>query len=206
MRSAVWWVGVCLLAVTGAIGPSAYAEGEGLQARSANNTTPWPQWQLRLQTLTPTATQAAQFNFDEGVPRLGAARITGDRYFSWGRIGDGGGLRASGGVLLGATDQALAAPLASGSGGAVMATAATTWTSSLRDNASDSVNATPYLGMGYTTWWARHGLSIAADLGVLSNRSFRLGKSNVDSTEGSLRADHETWLSPVLQVQLSYAF
>jgi hypothetical protein len=26
----------------------------------------------------------------------------------------------------------------------------------------------PYLGMGYTAWWARSGLSLSADLGLLA--------------------------------------
>lgn len=208
MRSAVvWWVGVCLFALIGTMNPIAHAEGTGLQAHDSGASTPWPQWQLRLQTIRTSAALASQFNFADGLPRLGAARLTGDRYFGWGRLGDGGGLRASGGVFLGATEQALVAPLATGNSQTVIASSnGTTWSPSLRDQGAETLSASPYLGMGYTTWWARHGLSIAADLGILSNRSFRLSRPGLDISEGALHADHETWLSPVLQVQLSYAF
>jgi hypothetical protein len=66
----------------------------------------------------------------------------------------------------------------------------------------------PYLGLGYSAWWARTGVGVSADLGLAAQRpgqAVRFGRvfSGTDSLDGMLRAMQ---IAPMLQVNLSYAF
>jgi hypothetical protein len=169
--------------------------GDGLQI--APDSLAWPQWQARLSVVSqPLLTTGAP---EAGV-RLGAISLMGDRYFDVGRIGDGGGLRASGALLFGAPSQALAAP--SGYGHAGLLTRPSI--SSMGGAEPAELGATPYFGMGYSAWWAKAGLGLSADLGLLAQktRGLRLGRSPDGADEGW----RSMQLAPVLQVNLSYAF
>ena len=170
--------------------------GEGLQI--ANDSPAWPQWQARL-AVVQQPLNAGQM---DSPLRLGAARLMGDRYLGLAKLGDGGGLRASGALLLGSPALAMGASSGSFTGSAVQARS-----NIGPGNALDApdVGATPYLGMGYSAWWARSGLGVSADLGLLAQRTGRgvkLGR-NLDGSEDGLRG---LQLAPVLQVNLSYAF
>jgi hypothetical protein len=187
------WSAWLLLAPLGAIA----AGGNGLTLSPEGDA--WPRWQARLsvvsQPIGSSALSGANLQF-------GAARLAGDRYFDVGRVGDGGGLRATSALLMGSTRLAMGAPSAYGQ-------AALQWQpSALLSNAGgDGVNelgATPYVGLGYSAWWSRTGLGLSADLGLLAHRgspSLRLAAG-----DGADSAQRPFQLQPVFQVNLSYSF
>lgn len=184
----------CLL-----IGLSALPAGVGAQEdvlRLVQGQDPWPQWQARLSVLAPPL--ATTTSLGNQLP-LGAARLAGDVYFDWARLGQSGGLRATSALLLGPRAQAMAAP-SPWSGGALRSGA---WSGmSSHGDADPGLNAAAYLGLGYSAWWTRSNLGLSADLGLIAQRpGLRLGRSEALDT---------VWrgvqMSPVLQVNLSYAF
>jgi hypothetical protein len=164
--------------------------------RLAQGQDPWPQWQARLSVVAPPL--AAPTSLGDHL-QLGAARLAGDHYFDWARLGQAGGLRTTSALLLGPRAQAMAAPSA-WSGGAMRSGA---WSGLGGNGDADSgLNAAAYLGLGYSAWWARSNLGLSADLGLIAQRpSLRLGRSEaLDSVWRGVQ------MSPVLQVNLSYAF
>ena len=172
-----------------AMGCGAATAGEGLHPEDH-----WPQWQLRISTVSQpigwsTSLEGARLG-------LGAASVSGDRYLGFGQVGDGGGLRATGALLFGPPSLALGAPGPTG-GESVLARPSLLPTPGT--NALDRA-PTPYLGMGYTAWWARSGLSLSADLGLLAQ-----GLHPATGPQGSDLLDRMQ-LTPVMQVQLSYRF
>ncbi|GAA0768097.1 hypothetical protein LRH25_04040 [Ideonella azotifigens] len=195
-------MGAATLAASAASAASAATVGDGL--RLNGDSAAWPQWQTRLsigaQPLGPAP------NMLDSRLSLGAS-LAGDRYFDIGRIGDGGGLRATGALLFGSPSVALGAPGAYGSGSLLMSRATFGGSSQASESALDTT-ATPYLGMGYTAWWARSGLGLSADLGLLATRnaggSRRLLSGNPNSGLDDPSRPYQ--LAPVLQVQLSYSF
>lgn len=175
-------------------------EGQGLVLKSDGSS--WSIWQARLAVVTPTPLSASAW----GAPvSTGAIRLSGDRYFNVWQLGDGGGLRATGALLLGQRSLALNAPLSLGP-------AAWSWSPSQSLAGADAdagLTATPYVGLGYSAWWARWGLGVSADLGLVAQRSsgsgqvrWLTGGDNADAA-GGLRA---LQVAPVLQLHLSYAF
>ena len=73
---------------------------------------------------------------------------------------------------------------------------------------SEAATAMPYLVLGYSAWWARAGLGVSADLGVAAQRpaqAVRFGRvmSGTERLDDMIRAMQ---ISPMLQVNLSYAF
>lgn len=161
--------------------------GDGLRL-AASDSESWSPWQARLAVVsTPLGSTALH----GGPLQLGAARIAGDRYFNVGRIGDGGGLRATSALLLGAPSLALGAPAA--------------LSSSIARGPGDGgdLGASTYIGLGYSAWWARSGLGVSADLGLLAQRPGQLFRLGTDSLDGTVRA---LQLSPVVQLNLSYSF
>lgn len=193
---------MCAAMLAASAASAATTVGDGL--RLNGDTAAWPQWQTRLsigaQPLGPAP------NMLDSRLSLGAS-LAGDRYFNIGRIGDGGGLRATGALLFGSPSVALGAPSAYGSGSLLMSRATLGAGSQASDSALDTT-ATPYLGMGYTAWWARSGLGLSADLGLLATRnaggSRRLLSGNPNSGLDDPSRPYQ--LAPVLQVQLSYSF
>lgn len=183
------------LSLLSALSAPAQAAGDGLQLTAGSD--PWPQWQARLSVVAqPVAASTGLGN----QLQIGAARLAGDHYFAWGRLGETGGLRATSALLLGPSAQAMAAP-SPWNGGALRSSS---WNSNLATPETDTYAASAYLGLGYSAWWARSGLGLSADLGLVAQRTpsaLRLGRSDtVDS------AWHGLQMSPVFQVNLSYAF
>jgi hypothetical protein len=84
---------LCIAAAPGL----AAATGEGLKI-DADMGDDWSPWQARL-ALGPPARPL--FGSAIGMSPNGNALLAGDRYLGWGRVGDGGGLRATGALLLG---------------------------------------------------------------------------------------------------------
>ena len=178
-----------------AVSASAQSGGDGLQLNAGND--PWPQWQARLSVVAQPV--AASTGLGSQL-QIGAARLAGDHYFAWGRWADAGGLRATSALLLGPSAMAMAAP-SPWTGGALRSGA---WSGNLASVEADAFAASAYLGLGYSAWWARSGLGLSADLGLVAQRApsaLRLGRS--DNLES---AWHGVQLSPIFQVNLSYAF
>ena len=78
--------------------------GDGLRV-STDNGDNWSPWQARLALAAPALPVLGNAS-----PSTTNALLAGDRYFGWGRLGDGGGLRATGALLLGPGALGLAAP------------------------------------------------------------------------------------------------
>jgi hypothetical protein len=166
--------------------PNGLPAGEGLQI-SADSQDAWSPWQARLSYTAPVLPLWGQ-------PASSGLMLAGDRYFRWGRLGDAGGLRATGGVLLGSNS-------APGHGAA----SDLFWRAAAPPQESDAM---PYLGLGYSAWWAKSSLGLSADLGLAAQRpgqAVRFGRvvSGSDSLDGMLRAMQ---IAPMFQVNLSYAF
>ena len=179
--------------------PVAGPVGDGLKINT-DSSEDWSSWQTRLATTAPALPLWSSW----GASQPSNMMLAGDRYFGWGRLGDAGGVRATGALLLGAGS---IAPSTSpggihGSDGFWRGVGAT----GLAEQ--DSSGAIPYLGLGYSAWWARTGLGVSADLGLAAQRpgqAVRFGRalSGNEGFEDVLRAMQ---IAPMLQVNLSYAF
>ena len=141
-------ISVCLAVLAALSSAQAAPTGDGLQLTEPTGWTSW-QTHLSIVTVSPTVPDSLV-----PTPMLGAARVSSDLFFDVGRLGDGGGLRATGALLLGSRSLALGAGSTS-----------TLWRSvGLPDNPADTA-ATPYVGVGYSAWWTRAGVGLSA--GVL---------------------------------------
>lgn len=206
---------VALLSATPLAGAQ---DGSGLRGDSS-----WPRWQTRIEVqesprsdLTlPTARAGNAWN----DPNFGSSRrglsLFGDYYLlQQGKTSVGsysGGLRATGGLLVGAWGtpwvgvSADPAALQAGYGSSrrslsLLHTAA----GALPDEATDSL---PYLGVGYTGLQSLRGTGggwgFSADLGVMGLKPRSAVRLGAQSSPESTR---DLQLSPVLQVGVSYAF
>lgn len=202
-----------LLALTltlnlGVPGGMAFAtDGNGLQLNTA------PRWQARLQlsSLDSSANSLEAQRFSGS--RLLSANLLGDYYLtSSGLGGIRGGLRATGGMLLGPMSLSQAsAGLALGGSAFQLGQNVAVGQRSLSllsppSDASDPNASLSYLGIGYTGQTLRGGFSFSADLGLVSNTSIaglRLGRSNAAGMEDVLR---DLRYKPVLQLGLSYSY
>ena len=174
----------------------AVANGDGLKL--AADSEAWSRWQTRLTVVGQPPSGAGALIGNSW--QFGAMRLSGDRYFDVGRVGDGGGLRATSALLLGSRRLALGAP--SSYGNAPLQWRPSAMLSSVSDAGTD-ISATPYIGLGYSAWWTRAGIGLSADLGLMTQRpALRLG-SGSDGLDSSLRT---LPLSPVFQANLSYSF
>lgn len=157
--------------------------GEGLRL---NDPLPeGPSWQTRLAALPAPLLLPGEAM---AGATLGGLRLNADRYFGVGRLGDGGGLRATSGLWLGSR-------LALGTANPLPG-----------HNAPDTDwSALPYLGVGYSGAWQRSGLGLSADLGLLAQRPAS-GLRALGAGSGLENTVRAMQLSPVFQMQLSYAF
>ncbi len=180
------------------------AMADGLQINEA------PRWQARLQL---GSIDSSTVGWTEGrrysSSRLLSANLLGDYYLTGSGLDNvRGGLRATGGMLMG--------PLSlSGSGLALGAS-----NFQLGQNlaigrrnllipgvdASDPGASMSYLGIGYSGQSLHGGWGFSADLGLLNKASaggLRLGTSNMSGMEDVLR---DMRYKPVLQLGLSYSY
>lgn len=177
---------------------SGTASAEGLRLPSPDAR----RWQARIELTRLSPSDGA------GSARLLSANLLGDYYLTGSLLGEKltGGLRATGGLLLGSSSTALAPPsLPLGSrslsvgqhnvgllGGSLPVSA---------DPGSVS-----YLGIGYTGLSLRGGWGFSADLGLLRFNhisELRLGRSTLqgaDEVLGDMR------FRPTLQLGLSYSY
>jgi hypothetical protein len=146
----------------------------------------WPQWQARLAVSEQPIGWSASLL--EGRLPAKMATLAGDRYFDIGRLGDAGGLRATGALTLGTGR----------------------WSPGSLNRTADSTDlvASPYLGMGYSAWWARSSLGLSADLGLLGQHHAASGLAERwPAGLGSLSdATRSLQWAPVMKVHLAYTF
>lgn len=169
-----------------------------------------PSWQARLQlsTLEPAPVGSYEARSYSG-PRLLSASLLGDYYLTGSGLGGvQGGLRATGGVMLGSLSHS-SAGLALGA-----ASGAQTWSVGQRSvglhapagDASDPYGSMSYLGIGYTGQSLQGGWGFSADLGLINGSAtsgLRLGTSRSQGMEDLLR---DMRYRPVLQLGLSYSY
>lgn len=193
------WLGMCLLMAAGAT----LAGENGLQLRSTSASDDgWSRIQGRLTLGVHGATlYTAPTIFDSSPTRLHSLSLLGDYYLTR-PLGSGGGLRATGGVLLGPRNLLWGGLPAQGAfqigrrsdlGGA---------------SPSDDDNSTvPYFGIGYTGLSLRGGWGLAVDFGLvaLNSRSAGLFGNALGSGPG-LDGMRDLRLSPILQLGVSYSF
>jgi hypothetical protein len=145
----------------------------------------------------------------QGTTRLQGVQMLGDYYFAFAdnaasSAAAPSGLRATSGLLLRGASGGLVLPgrqagvLSVGRGNA-----------GLVDVGSDGLNqATPYVGIGYSTSFAQNRWSVSADLGLVSRASvqgLRLGRADgIGQSLDSFLRDPQ--MSPMLQLGLSYSF
>jgi hypothetical protein len=122
-----------------------------------------------------------------GLPTVSqqTLRLMGDYQFSTFRLGDTGGLRLTGGLLI----NLRASSNVNGSG-----------------STSDSAAALPYAGIGYASGDSRGAWGFSADLGLAAQG---LGPARLDRLlggAGNLGVDGQARLLPVLRLGMSVAF
>lgn len=167
------------------------AEGLAVAATDA----PWPRWQLRLSVqdnppsrwipgegldLSPPLRAALLGDYDLGTFGLAMPGLTGR-------------FRATSGLLLGLRGAGAGAGMGS------------TWAAIVTDGATP---AAPYLGLGYTGWLAKTGLSFSADLGLTAEYpggSWRTGRA-LFGNQGADAAFRELRLQPRLQLGMQYKY
>jgi len=164
-------------------------------------------WQARLELGSPDADKA----YSGSASRLLSAQLMGDYFLTGSGLGGvQGGLRATGGMLLGPR-----AMSQHGLGSAMSGNSARlgqNWSISQRSlvssspglDAGDPTTTMSYLGLGYTGQSLRGGWGFSADLGLLSNSTgLRLGNSRGPGLDELLR---DLRFQPVLQLGLSYSY
>ncbi|HEY8879495.1 MAG TPA: hypothetical protein VIN03_18135 [Roseateles sp.] len=163
-----------------------------------------PRWQARLQLSSVDGGSEAQ------QPHLGGSRILsanllGDYYLtSSGFSSLRGGLRATGGLLLGPLSMAQSSGgLALGSG-PITAGRRSLSLSGPDALSVDSANLS-YFGIGYTGRVNGGGLAFSADFGLMSGSygGLRLGRSSAQGFEDAMR---DLRFKPLLQLGLAYSY
>jgi len=182
-------------------------DGEGLQLNTA------PRWQARLQLSSLDSSAHGVEAQRQSGSRLLSANLLGDYYLTGSGLGGiRGGLRATGGMLLGpmSLSQASAGLALGGSAFQLGQNVAIGQRSlgllSPSSDATDPSASLSYVGIGYTGQTLRGGFSFSADLGLVSNTNIaglRLGRSNAAGMEDVLR---DLRYKPVLQLGLSYSY
>ncbi|MDT9001128.1 hypothetical protein RQP53_17755 [Paucibacter sp. APW11] len=193
------------LLLAGAAG-SALAQGSSLQL----DTSTFGRWQARLQ-LSSSYAPSAYDNQRQQPSRLLSANLLGDYYLTGSGLGASvqGGLRATGGLLLGPLSLSQSnAGLALGSQAYGLSPNFAFGQRSLGmagnyNDRSDPSTSLSYLGIGYTGQSLRGGWGFSADLGLIGGGGLRLGNSNSQSVDDLLR---DMRLKPVVQLGVSYSY
>ena len=167
----------------------------------------WPQWQARITVSTATLLPVTLLPDSSAHGGLQSGSILSDFYFDAPGLrlpSSLGGLRATGGLVVGARGlaQGLSAQaLRPGQRYAV------SLQSALSPLAGDPGNdAVPYLGVGYTGLASKGGWGITADLGLVAENPSRARALFGAGGQGWDNTLREMRLSPVFQVGVSYAF
>lgn len=183
-----------------AVGSWAAQAANGLQV--APEQAPWPRWQTRLGLeLGPTWRGQLGVPAGEGLRSL---RLVSDLYLSGPGFGAGqvvGGLRATGGVVLGGGTSS--SPLLGLAGGSAPLALSVTRSLTPGRSGDEAFDAPPvgYLGLGYSSLSLRGGWGFSADVGVMTGAGLRPPQArSLDDAVRELRT------RPVLQLGVSYAF
>lgn len=162
-----------------------------------------PRWQARLQLSSADGSDALP-HF--GGSRILSANVLGDYYLtSSGFSSLHGGLRATGGLLLGPLSMSQSSGgLALGSGPIAAGRR------SVSMNGPDAYSLEPsanlsYVGIGYTGRLKSSGFAFSADLGLMSGSvaAMRLGRSSAQGFEDAMR---DLRFKPLLQLGLAYSY
>lgn len=163
-----------------------------------------PRWQARLQLNSADAASDATPHL--GGSRLLSANLLGDYYLtSSGFSSLDGGLRATGGLLLGPLSMAQSSGgLALGSG-PVSAGRRSVSVSGLDAYSLEPNTNLSYVGVGYTGRVHGSGFAFSADLGLMSGSygGLRLGRSSAQGFEDAMR---DLRFKPLLQLGLAYSY
>ena len=201
-------VRVALLALACSAAQPALADDFHLKPLDAGS----PRWQARFQLSNLDSGPLASYaGYDSA--RLGSrvvgANLLGDYYLTGSGLGGvRGGLRLSGGMMLGPVSLAQSSSaLALGNNGDQSINVGQRSLNLLapRLDLSDASASMSYFGIGYTGHALRSGLSFSADLGLVSNASLgglRLG-SSATALDDVLR---DMRYKPLLQLGLSYSY
>jgi hypothetical protein len=171
-----------------------------------------PSWQARLQLSSLAPAPAGTYEAQRyGGSRLLSASLLGDYYLTGSGLGGvHGGLRATGGVMLGSLSQSsagLALGASAGPSNQHLAIGQRNISSpSPQGDASDPYGSMSYLGLGYTGQSLRGGWGFSADLGLVNGSvtsGLRLGSNSTQAMEDVLR---DMRFRPVLQLGLSYSY
>lgn len=178
-----------------ALGCAAAQADGGL--RVAPEEAPWPRWQARI-----GVDQAPPWRGDLAPSSNGlrSMKLLGDVYLSGPGFGEGhvvGGVRATGGLLLGSRSPLLGAA----SGSPLSLSISNSLLTPGRGEEAFDAPPVGYLGIGYSSLSTRGGWGFSADLGVTTGTGLRPPETrNLDEAVRELR------LRPVLQLGVSYAF
>lgn len=163
-----------------------------------------PRWQARLQlsSIDPAADATPQL----GGSRVLSANLLGDYYLTRsGFSGLQGGLRATGGLLMGPLSMSQSSGgLALGSG-PVAAGRRSLPTQHMDAYALEPSASLSYVGIGYTGRLQGGGLAFSADFGLMSGSvgGLRLGRSSAQGFEDAMR---DLRFKPLLQLGLAYHY
>lgn len=181
-------------------------DGTGLRLNDASR------WQARLQLSSLNDGPAGNTGLRYGSSRLLSANLLGDYYLtSSGLSGVRGGLRATGGVLMGADSLMQGGGMVLGAStlqlgqNLAVSQRSISWLSAGQDF-NDPISSTSYLGIGYSGQSLRGRWGFSADLGLISGTALgglRLGSNNAQSVEDVLR---NLRYKPVLQLGLTYSY
>ncbi|MEP7281787.1 MAG: hypothetical protein ABI696_07385 [Rubrivivax sp.] len=186
----------CMLLATTVVAAQASSAADGLSTPADDAA--WPTWQMRLSVTTSAPGPLWSASLTD-TRRLRQASLLGDVYLGSPWFGQSarwrGGLRATGGVLLGP----LGPSMVNGTGAASVSLWALTGT--VYDSAAADLPLRPYFGVGYAGLSVRHGWGVSADLGLVAGEPGALLGSDA-LTSGWRRLD----LQPVVRFGVSYAF
>ncbi len=200
--------GLVLLAacLSAAWQPAQAFDGTGLRLNDSTR------WQARLQLSSLNDGPAGNGGLRYGGSRLLSANLLGDYYLtSSGLTGVRGGLRATGGVLMGSDSLMQGTGLALGASTVQLGHSLVVGLRSLSglsaaQDFNDPISSTSYLGIGYSGQSLRGGWGFSADLGLINGTALgglRLGSNNAQSVEDVLR---NLRYKPVLQLGLTYSY
>jgi len=163
-----------------------------------------PRWQARLQLSSVDGNSDSSPHL--GGSRILSANLLGDYYLTRsGMSGVSGGLRATGGLLMGPLSMAQSSGgLALGSG-PISAGRRSYTLSGLSAYSLEPTGNLSYLGIGYTGRVRNSGLAFSADLGLMSGAygDLRLGRSSAQGFEDAMR---DLRFKPLLQLGLAYSY
>lgn len=204
MRAASLSLRLVAVVIGGLMAGSAWAQ-QGLQLRAKPQA--FSSWQARLQISQSLDDNSPSYDARRGSGLL-SANLLADYYLTGSGLGSGtrGGLRATGGLMLGPLS------LLQSSGGVALGRGATVSPFLSAGNRNLSLLTGPdrepnqslsYVGLGYTSYSLRNGWGFSADLGVIAPGApgLRLGNS---APQADLSSDYR--YKPIVQFGVSYSF